>query len=542
MLKLAPGLAPVLLALAACGSLPLPPTPGAVATGPAAPEGTGTAARPDIRPCDPRDPKPKGMALIQPLGCTVSPTAPPSNGLLFVDVKSTVTGNGSSDTPFRSIKAATDYATAGATITVRSGEYRETAEVKVEGLSLLAEPGAVIKGSDVVTGWTQEGSYWVTPYAHNANGSRFYVHGSCRATSNNRCRYPDQAYLDGLPQFQETALAAVGPGDFWVGNGKLYLGSDPTGRTVELAARTHWVRGSSSAHNAVVKGFVMKHAGNQAQAGALTDGNANGWLVEGNELLLAHAIGLKLDGNDSVARANLIHTNGQMGVSASTSSGQRWLNNEVAHNQTEDYYPGWEGGGSKFVRARFLLVQGNHFHHNDGPGIWCDIDCGWDPVLLKPDPADSVRILGNRVHHHSWYGIAYEISYSALIEFNHAWENGHTDSRGWLWDAGIACQNSSFCTVRNNVSVWNADGISGIRQARGENGVILERWTTVTNVVMTGNLVATTGDHMVEFRSDTTLYAATNVTAEPNECHTGPDPTLTAKLEPLGIPSAPEPR
>ncbi|MDP1465830.1 right-handed parallel beta-helix repeat-containing protein, partial [Klebsiella pneumoniae] len=49
-------------------------------------------------------------------------------------------------------------------------------------------------------------------------------------------------------------------------------------------------------------------------------------------------------------------------------------NNEIAFNNYAGYGASWEAGGTKFVRTNNLIVRGNRVHHNNGPGLWTDID------------------------------------------------------------------------------------------------------------------------------------------------------------------------
>jgi hypothetical protein len=91
--------------------------------------------------------------------------------------------------------------------------------------------------------------------------------------------------------------------------------------------------------------------------------------------------------------------------------------------------PGFESGGTKFVKTDSLIVRNNYVHDNGGPGIWTDID--------------NVHVLieNNRVEANAREGIVHEIGYSAVIRNNSVTGNGTGDpyrGQGWLWNAGSA--------------------------------------------------------------------------------------------------------
>lgn len=374
-------------------------------------------------------------------------------------------GNGTASSPYGTIGEAVRKAKAGDTILVAAGTYRETVRID-KRLTLIGDPGATIKGSEVWEGWVREGSYWTKPY-----NPTFYrpLRGVCRSSSNSRCLYPDQVFIDGQPQFQETSLEQVGPGDFYVGNGKIYLGSDPLGRTVEVTMRYRWLEGTAGASDVVIKGFTFRHAAVEVQHGGIYDGGGPRWRIEGNDIAYAHGAGVETDGPGTQVLNNLIHHNGQIGL---VGQGENLVirGNKVYQNNTEDFEPGWEAGGSKWALVKNLLVENNESYQNDGPGFWCDVYC------------NGVTFRGNRLHHNTGPGILFEISRSCTMENNQAWENGF-GFPNWGWGAGLVVQNSSGCTVRGNVVAWNADGISVVQQDRDD-------YTEVTGNRVENNTIA----------------------------------------------------
>ena len=377
-------------------------------------------------------------------------------------------GDGSLDRPFGSIAQAVRSAKSGDTIRVAAGTYRESIRID-KPLTLIGEPGAIIKGSDIWTGWTREGSYWVRPY--NPSFNRI-IRGFCRPNSNGRCQLPDQVFIDGQPLFQETLLSEVGEGDFFVGNGKIYLGSDPTNRTVEVTNRYRWIEGVNKVGDVRIRGFIFRHAGVDAQHGGIFDGGGPRWIIENNDVAYAHGAGIETNGDGAQVLNNLVHNNGQLGLAGDTGRGMVIRGNKVYRNNTEDFDTNWEAGGSKWALVKDLLVEDNESYENSGSGFWCDIEC------------DGVTFRNNRLHHNWKAGIQYEVSKNCTIENNKAWENGFGFPL-WGWGAGILVQNSSNCVVRNNVVAWNADGISVIQQSREDHNA-----TEVNGVRVENNTVA----------------------------------------------------
>lgn len=168
--------------------------------------------------------------------------------------------------------------------------------------------------------------------------------------------------------------------------------------------------------------------------------------------------------------------NGQIGVTA-IGRGVLIEGTEIARNNSAGYEPGWEAGGSKFAYTTDLVVRGNNVHHNDGPGLWTDID--------------NIRTVyeDNEVNDNKGEGIFHEISYSAVIRNNHVRRNGLTFN-AWLWGAGIHVASSRDVEVYGNYVEGNGNGIAGTQQARGD-GAYGPR--ILSNLVVHHNTVRTSG-------------------------------------------------
>jgi nitrous oxidase accessory protein NosD len=372
-----------------------------------------------------------------------------------------------------SLQSLVDAATSGDNVKVPGGcIYRE--EVTIDKpLTLNAEPGAEIRGSQTWTEWTKSGDRWVSEDSTPA----FSAHGEC-GDGTRRCLWPEQVFFDGEPLAQ--VASEPQSGQFAVdANRSVVLSDDPNGHTVEVSTRTGWIAGESD--GVTVEGFTMKHAANDAQTGAIDNNGYSRWRLQDNTLSDAHGAIVRLrDATDLRLLGNDIGRGGQLGVSGS-SADLLMQDNQIYNNNTEGFDADWEAGGTKTTFMTSLTADGNEVYQNAGPGLWCDLDC------------TTVTYSNNRVHHNERAGIFFEISSGARVFGNFVWENGW-DFPEWGWGAGILSSSSKDVEIYDNVLAWNADGISVISQDRGENS-----WNTVDDVYVHDNTVLSegysTGDH-----------------------------------------------
>lgn len=358
----------------------------------------------------------------------------------------------------RSLQDMVDAASPGDVVEAPGGcIYRETVTID-KPLTLRAGPGAEIRGSDVWTGWTRSGAYWI-----KGTLPAFSSGGRCKPGTS-RCLWPEQVFLDGKPLLQVASNPQSG--QFAVdGDRRVVLADDPAGHTVEVTTRKYWIVGRSS--DVTVEGFTMKHAANEAQSGALKNNGYDNWTVRNNDLSYAHganvtlgsATGLKIIGND-------LHHGGWMGASGSYAS-LEVRNNKIHDNNTEDFDPGWAAGGMKNARMSSLVADGNEVYNNE-VGLWCDEGC------------NNVTYSNNRVYNNTKVGIHFEISDNGRIFGNTIWENGWGRTGLGFGEPGILVASSRNVAVYGNTLAWNNDGITVVNQDRSQgDGVQYDRVTDV---------------------------------------------------------------
>ncbi|CAN5808955.1 hypothetical protein BH23ACT11_BH23ACT11_01260 [soil metagenome] len=358
-------------------------------------------------------------------------------------------GSGSGGTSIKptcdtSLQTLINNAASGATVKAPGGcIYRETTTID-KPLTLTADSGAEIRGSEVWKGWNKSGNYWV-----RGKLPSFPAHGQCKSGTS-RCKWPAQVFLDGKPLRQVASSPAKG--QFAVdSNRRVIIANDPAGHNVEVTTRTRWIVGK--ADNVTIQGFRMKHAANDSQTGAIINNERWHWTIQNNDLSYTHGAVISLSvGKDLNILNNNIHHGGQLGIHSGGAGTATMVvrGNKIHHNNTEDFATGWEAGGLKAVQMQSLLVDRNQVYSNNSLGLWCDINCR------------NTTFSNNRIYHNKYYAIHFEISSGAKIFGNTVWENGWAN-KDWGWGAAILILNSRNAEVYNNTLAWNKDGISVIQ-------------------------------------------------------------------------------
>lgn len=392
---------------------------------------------------------------------TPTPTLSPTPTVITTSPTPTLTPMPSSKCS-KTLQSLIDAAPSGSVLTVPACIYRETIIIN-KPLTLSGQNGSQIRGSDIWTGWTQSGNYWIKgplPY--------FYAHGSC-SDGSSRCLQPEQVFFDGKALTQVNSNPSSG--QFWVdSNRNVVLADNPTQHTVEVTTRTTWATVLSD--NVTIRGFTMMHASNDSQSGAISNNGFGNWTLQNNTLSDVHGAVVSADNATGIQILNnTIFNGGQEGIHGTGAKEALIKNNTIYSNNTQGFNSGWEAGGMKLSGFQDSTIDGNTVYSNAGPGIWCDGNCS------------NMTIRNNTVYSNDNAGIFYEISNGAKIYNNKVWENGWGYTT-WGWGAGILSSSSKNVEIYNNVLAWNADGISVISQDRGNDS-----WNSVTNDYVHNNQI-----------------------------------------------------
>ncbi len=165
--------------------------------------------------------------------------------------------------------------------------------------------------------------------------------------------------------------------------------------------------------------------------------------MERTELRFNSGVGVGVGTNGAIVDCS-IHHNGQLGA---TAGGADILleGNEIWANNIYGFDFDWEAGGVKIANSKRVTLRDNRVHHNEGPGLWCDIDCR------------EVIYEGNTVEYNAGAGIFHEISYAAVIRNNRLRENGQA-KQPWFWGPEIEVSASQDVEVHGNVMTVRPGG------------------------------------------------------------------------------------
>jgi parallel beta-helix repeat protein len=382
----------------------------------------------------------------------------------------------------QSLQSVINGAPEGATILLKAGIHRlETATPK-NGQTIVGEAGAILSGARLLTSFARSGSAWtVNGQTQEASGA-----GECESTAP-LCTHPEDVFFDNMPLHHVGALSDGGPGKWYFDypNDTIYLWDDPTGHTVETSVIPYALDGTAT--NVTIKNIIVEKYANPAQNGAIRGGTS--WVIDSSEVRLNHGIGVGMADNRRVTN-NKIHHNGQLGIGGSGTNALVEAN-EIAYNNVAGYNPYWEAGGTKFTFSKTLAIRGNFVHHNDGPGLWTDIN------------NIDVTIENNRVEDNGLSGIFHEISYQAIIRNNTISRNGTSKPTSfWVDGAGILVSSSSDVEVYGNTLVDNFQGITGLEGNRGSGlygaWILKNLYVHNNDVTQSGTTASGTGRTGVE--------------------------------------------
>jgi len=361
--------------------------------------------------------------------------------------------------PGQNIQSVVDAHRAGTTYVLLSGVHRMQTVTPKSGDTFTAEvPGeTILNGSRVLSGWQYDGTYWYLGGQIDAQG---LLHGSCE-NGYPRCNDSHSLFLDDQPLEHVASRTALGPNKWFFDYDadRIYVGQDPRGKVAEMSVTATAFLGGNT-QNVTIENLIIEKYASQAQFGAV-NGNTHtataavDWTIQNNIIRLNHGGGLRI-AHGMTVQDNAINDNGQIGI---IGVGDDVLieNNEIARNNWAHYKTIWEAGGTKFVRTNRLIVRSNFIHHNEGPGLWTDIE------------NFNTLYEGNYVSDNRRGGLEHEISYDVIIRNNIFKRN--TAMRGWLWDAQILINTSSGADVYGNVvevpAAGGGNAITIVSQSRG---------------------------------------------------------------------------
>ena len=407
--------------------------------------------------------------------------------------------------PGSDIQAAVDANPPGTSFLLKSGIYRLQQVTPKDGDTFAGEPGTILSGARVLSGFTRSGSYWVVGGQTQEGRATDPVH--CEAGFEG-CQWPEDLFIDDRLLLRVTSLADVGPGKWYFDYAadKIYQADDPTGHRVETSVASYAFGGS--ARNVTLRQLVIEKYASPAQAGAVHGDATAGWQLEDCEVRQSHGIGIRI-GDGWHVRGCRVHDNGQLGI-ARGGSGSLVEACDIFRNKTIPFKTGFAGGALKFYQSKGLVFQNNTVHDNYGNGVWLDID------------NIDYQVHDNTVYNNAAQGIFVEISYAGKVYNNKVYGNGFERASDWLYGAGILIAASPDVEVYGNVVTNNANGIAAIQQNRG-SGVYGPH--EINNLYVHDNIVTMTQGKtgLAQSVGDNSYYTSRNNRWSHNSYKLGPN-------------------
>jgi hypothetical protein len=283
------------------------------------------------------------------------------------------------------------------------GLYRGVSITPKDGDRFIGlQHGAVLSGARVVGGFIADGSRWRAPF--DAAPADL----TARCLPDRACDRPEEVFIDGVAQRPVTSAAAVTGGTFFVDTraGQLLLGSDPTGKAVEVSAIRHAFAGT--AEYVHVGGLVIEKYATPAHEGAVGGAGPRHWTIEDCEARFNHGAGIAV-GDFSRAIHNAAHENGEAGIVA---SGLYVVveRNEIAGNNSAGFDAA-QAGGVLLADTLHAVLRDNIVHGNHGAG-------------LRIAAGDATLYEGNRIAENDGPGILDAGSRAATVHDNELRANG----------------------------------------------------------------------------------------------------------------------
>lgn len=317
-----------------------------------------------------------------------------------------------------------------ATFCLKPGHYRALAIEPKSGQRFYGEKGARLTGAQPLTSFRKSGRTWVAKVKFRPARR----HGKC-APGFEACDLPEMAFLNDKALRQVLHKSNLKRGRFFVDAAKdeITLADDPTGKRIEFSGMPHAFFGTAS--DVLIEGLRIERYASPAQLGAVEARKAERWTLRNVEVTQNNAVGINL-GAGGVVENSRIASNGQLGI-AGAGREIRIIGNVISGNNTNGFKTDWEAGGVKITRAENVVMRANQVTDNNGPGLWCDIDCR------------NVVYENNTIVDNANAGIFHEISFAATIAGNTLKRNGH-GYRVWFWDADILVAGSQDVRVTGN--------------------------------------------------------------------------------------------
>lgn len=399
-------------------------------------------------------------------------------GAIFMATHGNDANPGTQALPVATLNRAIALVPSGGTIVLRGGTYRDwyhngagNYRVVTKPVTFQAYPHEQVwfDGTDVkpASSWTSDGQgHWYMDWSTPSfcNGGYYNFKYDAQPTTNlGPCSHfdmygdpanpaagdPQMVFIDGVYVHEVKTLAEATPGNFfydWT-HRRIYIATNPSGHTVEVAARPVALVLGGTGYNLKGLGF-KRYATNEYSntTNAAVYIGATNSMVENCTFTQMAAGSLSIKPAGGVVRRSVFANNGftAIGSNGQTSSstpgydGLLLEESVINGNNTERFGTNCSRScaqaGVKIAHMNGFTVRNNVFENNlNGAGFWCDEDCRGGVMVYNISRNNKI-------------GIFYEVSDTGIIASNLIYDNSY---------AGIqSC--SSNTKIYNNTLVDNA--------------------------------------------------------------------------------------
>lgn len=306
--------------------------------------------------------------------------------------------SGTYSSPLKTIQAAVNKANVnnqkriGTKIIVESGVYRQSVTINRpwNGSSVpltiqaASTGGAIIAGSDVLSGWTPVSGHPYT-YYHSWN----YNFGYCGLPSGwpgnvpSIARRTEMIFVNGVAYTQVMSESQLRAGTFYVDEGTNQIlvtvpsGLSIYGATVEAAVRNATVTVNNRT-NVVLRGLVFRHGRTCINQSAANINGSSEVLLDRVQAIWNSWGGLAVNSSSHITVENSTAShNGGVGF-------QGFKDQYALYSYDESDFNNWRGaqgalydwgmGGTKLMLMRNTTVQDHYSYGNQAQGLWFDTD------------------------------------------------------------------------------------------------------------------------------------------------------------------------
>jgi parallel beta-helix repeat protein len=439
-------------------------------------------------------------------------------GAIFLATSGNDANGGGESSPVRTLNRAMSLVQPNGAIVVRGGTYRDwyndgtKYRISTKGITIENYPGEQVwfDGTDVVPSnrWVSDGAgRWSTAWSTPSfcNGQYYLYPPTNQPTSNTGpCAHfdmdssskapmagdPQMVFVDGT-ELAQKPTAAIDGGSFYYdwANRRMYIATDPNGKTIELAARPlALVLGGSNPKGNSIIGIGFKHFAtneyenitgaavylggdgpNRVEDSAFIE-NAAGALTYSNPRVGSYLKSSAFMNNGGTA----FGANGGASLAGGTTNNFLVEGNLFSGNNTEEFGTGCTkscaAANVKFGHMNGLLFKQNVVEYARGPanGVWQDglgRNCAFVDNLVRYngigsnkgkgiyyEVSNTGRIVGNLVYGNAGPGIVVTAGNTKI------WNNTLVDNQMGIWvydDERYPGQNADTEVNTSNVEVVN---------------------------------------------------------------------------------------